>query len=308
MIRVTMIVENIDVIIQLFPYLRLYTADDESGPFTHLAYIALEPGQTTYIYDDVSGTPDTWYATSYYSTSTESELSDPVQGTTPELYHWPVYPEEFEFEWDEQKIIRKIRRLIGDFKSLKRLYINEETGCIPNESCAHIHQDSKTLDLGEKGWPVYVSIQHFSDDAEEWITSSKSDPSDPIVQGYQYLTFSGALNSGTRSDIIDVWYYSFTFSDREVYEAYGDSMIPAGLTSSTVTQDHLVLVAAIDLLENLTSDDMINDGAEVRDDNSTYNPSPGLLERDKTIKRLKTRLDELVKQYLMSGITGVLID
>jgi hypothetical protein len=131
---------------------------------------------------------------------------------------------------------------------------------------------------------------------------------DPTVQGYQYLTFSGTLVSGSQTKIIEIWHHTFKFSDRQIYEAYGDTLIPAGLTATSVTQDHLILQAAIDLLENMTSEDMVDDGAVIRDDQTLYDPSPGLSERDKTIKRLQKRLDALVKQYIFYGIEGILID
>ena len=129
---------------------------------------------------------------------------------------------------------------------------------------------------------------------------------EPIVQGYQYLTFSGTLDES--SDTLDIWYYTFKFSDVEVHEAYEDTLVPAGLTSSTVAQDHLILQAAIDLLENMTSEDMIEDGAVVRDDRSLYDPSPGLRERAATIERLKKMLDALIKQHMFDDLIGMLID
>ena len=134
---------------------------------------------------------------------------------------------------------------------------------------------------------------------------------DPIVQGYRYLTFSGTLNSGVQNDVINIWYHTFKFSDREVYEAYGDAMIPPLVPSDCVSQDHLMLQAAIDLLENMTAEDMIDDGAMIRDDMTLYDPSPGLRERDKLINRLRKQLDALVRECIKSsmlGLEGVLID
>lgn len=301
MIRLTIHVENIDTVIGVFSHIRLYSSTDETGDYTSFAFIELLPGVSTYTYDHLTGTEDVWYKSSYWSSLLESGLSDPTQGRAPALFHWATYPDEFTFDVEDKKIIRSIRRYIGDFPKMERLYIDDADAI-----CSSIHDDGKTIDLGMKGWPVYISIRQFSDDSEVLLNKNSED--DPIVQGYRYLTFSGTLNSGIRNDIIDIWFYNFKFSDREVYEAYGDSMIPPGLTSSTVTKDHLILQASIDLIENMTSEDMVDDGAIIRDDASAYDPSPGLRERDKTLKRLKGMLDQLIKQYMMSGITGVLVD
>lgn len=292
MIRLTILVDDIVNVIALFTHIRIYTSTEEDGTYTHLDYVALVSGQSTYYYDHAGGTEDTWYKSSYYNMSSglESSLSDAVQGITAELFHYPTYPNEIDFSSSEATIIRKIRRYIGDFKGLERLYIDEAG------FCNYVQDDNKTLDLSEKSWPVYVSVN----DVE------KTSSDDPVVQGYQYLTFSGTLDSS--SDTLDIWYYTFKFSDREIYQAFGDALIPAGLTSLTATEDHLVLQAAIDLLENMTSEDMVSDGAVVRDDRSLYDPSPGLRERAATIERLKKMLDSLVKQYMFGNLTGMLID
>ena len=292
MIRITITVVNIADAMALYTHIRLYSSEEEAGTYTHLAYVLLVAGVSVYTYDHIAGTLDTWYKCSYYnaSPSRESDQSDAVQGRRAELFYSPTYPPEFIFDNTDLNIIRKIRRFIGDFKGLKRLYIDEA------EFCNYIRDDNKTVDLAEKSWPVYILLNGVE----------KTSLLEPIVQGYQYCTFSGTLSEST--DTLDIWYYTFKFSDVEVYEAFGDSQIPPGLTSSTVTQDHLILVAAIDLLENMTSEDIISDGAVVRDDRSLYDPSPGLRERAATIERLKKMLDSLIKQYMFSDLTGMLID
>jgi len=294
MIQLTIYVDNISAVMQVFTHIRLYTSSSELSGYVHLDYIVLVAGKSVYEYTHVDGTSDTWYRSSYWSASQESSLSDPVQGAEPELFHYPIYSNELDFSSSEENIIRRIRRYIGDLKGLGRLYID---GSDEYTLSSALQPDEHTIDLGEKGWPVYISLNEVE----------KTFLSDPVVQGYQYLTFSGTLSE---DDVIDIWYYTFKFSDREVYEAYGDTMIPPGLTSSNVTQDHLILQASIDLLENMASADIIEDGAVIRDDQTVYDPSPGLAERDRTIKRLKAMLDDLIKQYKydMSGLAGVLID
>jgi len=306
MIRLTIQVADIDNVMLLYSYIRIYRSDARDGTYTHLAFVALVPNQSEYIYDDITGTPDYWYKSSYYRDETmESALSDPAQGVSPSLFMGATYPSEIDFDTEQSTIIRKIRRYIGDNKSLSRIYLED----CEDESCNYIHEDGKTLELDEKGWPVYVSLRVLSDSAAE----EKTELDDPTVQGYKFLTFSGTLKSATQCmySIIDIWYYTFKYSDREIYESYGDAMIPANVPTDRVTQDHLVLQASIDLLENMTSEDMTEDGASIRDDQSLYDPSPGLRERDKTIGRLKKMLDDLVKESLrgaMMSVTGVLID
>jgi len=306
MIRLTIRVTDIENVMLLYSYIRIYRSDARDGTYSHLAFVPLVPGQSEYIYDDITGTPDYWYKSSYYrDESMESALSDPAQGTAPTLYTGATYPNEIDFDTDQSTIIRKIRRYIGDFKGLSRIYLEDGE----DRSCNYISEDNKTLELDEKGWPVYISLHSLSSDT----TIEKTDLNDPVVQGYKYLTFSGTLMSGTQCvyDIINVWYYTFKYSDREVYEAYGDAMIPPNVPTDSVTQDHLILQASIDLLENMTSEDMTEDGATIRDDQSLYDPSPGLRERDKTIGRLKDILDALIDESIKNAIiaqTGVLID
>lgn len=297
MINLTIVVNNVDVYIAMaFTHVSVYTSTTEAGTYTHLVDIPLVAGRTMYSHEHAAGTDDTWYKSSIYDNINEVECcwSDPVKGISPALYHYATYPRECDYDGDDSIIIRKIRRLVGDLEGLNRLYID---GSDEYTLSSALQPDEYTVNLNEKGWPVHISLND----------TEKTNLNDPIVQGYQYLTFSGTLSE---NDVIDIWYYTFKFSNREIYEAYGDTMIPPGLTSSNVTQDHLVLQASIDLLENMTSADMVDDGARVVDDQSTYDPSPGLVERDRTIKRLRAMLDALIKQYRydMSGLAGVLID
>jgi hypothetical protein len=73
----------------------------------------------------------------------------------------------------------------------------------------------------------------------------------------------------------------------------------------------LMLQAAIDLLQNMYAEDVVDDGASIRDDMTLYDPSPGLRERDRLIGRLQKQLDGLIKECIKSsmlGLAGVLID
>jgi len=294
MIQLTIYVADITTVMATFTHIRLYTSDEEAGTYTHLAYVPLVAGQSTYTYIDATGTSDTWYKSSYWATATESSLSTAVQGSCPELYHYPTYPAEVDFTSAEKVIIRKIRRYIGDFKGVDHLYISDT-----DYECSTLQDDGQTIDLEKTGWPVYITLND----------TEKTSLLDPVVQGYQYLTFSGTI--GVTDYPIDIWYYTFKFSDRQIYEAYSDAMLPAFVSSTCVTTAHLTLQAAIDLLESLTAEDMIDNGALVRDGLTTYDPSPGLEERNNLLDRLRKQLDGLVQECIKSGMLGlggVLID
>jgi len=305
MIKLTIQVSDIDTVIQIYNTIRIYTSDAKDGVYTFLDSVSLQPNVSTYEYLHLQGTSDIWYKSSYYNTTTgaESSLSSPTHGLSPSIFHNITYPSEYEFDADEEIIIRKIRRLVGDNKELEQLVVDKDALCDSDISCSHVLSDGKTVNLGDRGWPVCVAIGDLE------FTSL----SNPVVNGYQYLTFSGSLStlsSGCQNDLT-IWYYSFNFSDREIYEAYGDAMIPPMVPFSCVTKDHLILQASIDLLENLIKQEAMTDGASIRDDQTAYDPSPGLRERSALVDRLRKQLSALIKESLCScmlGLEGVLID
>ena len=174
MIKLTIEVADIATILLMYDTIKIYTSSTENGTYTYLASVPLQTGVSTYTYIHGQGTSDTWYRSTYFNTSNnaESSLSNAAQGDVPTLYHVVTYPPECDFSGSDETIIRKIRRLIGDLKNLSRLYECD------GELCSSIHDDEHTVDLGEKGWPVSVSV-----DGVEYTSLS-----DPVVQGYQYLT------------------------------------------------------------------------------------------------------------------------
>ena len=157
MINLTIEVADIAVVIAMYNQIKIYTSDAEDGTYTYLDSLSLLAGVSVYTYLHLTGTTDTWYKSSYYNTTTEVEsaLSNAARGSAPSLYHTVSYPQEYDFDADEEYIIRRIRRLIGDFKQLEHLY-SEGT-----EYCSSILEDGKTIDLGEKSWPVYLSLIHI---------------------------------------------------------------------------------------------------------------------------------------------------
>jgi len=282
MIKLTINVTDIAAVMLLYSHIRIYTSDSESGTYTYLDDVLLVADQSTYYYNHTAGTANTWYKVSYYNMTTEAEssLSDAVNGEYPVLYHTATYPEEYEFTATEKILIRKIRRYIGDLKGLDKMYMSSSD----SEFCSSIQNDGKTIEFG-KGWPVYISLNGVE----------KTSSSDPVIQGYMWASFSGTI--GDDNYPISMWYYTFKFSDVEIYRAYDDAQMPPYITSSNVNVDMMILQASIDLLESMWAEDSVEDGADLRDDQSLYSPRPGLSERSKIIDNLKKR-----------SVGGVLID
>lgn len=85
MIRLSISVTNIDLVLQTYDQIRIYTDTSEGGAFTTLLdTIDLIPEKSIYEYYDDTGTTATWYKTSYYHsvTTDESNKSTARQGGT----------------------------------------------------------------------------------------------------------------------------------------------------------------------------------------------------------------------------------
>lgn len=198
-----------------------------------------------------------------------------------------AYEQEIVLSVDEELIVSKIRILIGDKKKIIHDYMS---------TCkSRLSDDERTIEMQDTGWPKSIY----------WNGIEETSSSGVVVEGYQYLTFSGTISD---SDIIDMYQYTFRNSDITIKDAYAAAMIPSGLTSLTVTSDHLILQTSIDILEAGLWQDTIDAGARVREGDTTYDPSPGFSAREKAITRLRKRLDDLITQYLFSGQDGVLVD
>ena len=197
------------------------------------------------------------------------------------------YEIELELSSDDSIIIDKIRILVGDKKKVIHDYIS---------TCqSRVSDNDQTLEMKSKGWPKSIY----------WNGAEETSSSGVIVNGYRYLTFSGSITS---TDTIDMYYYSFRNSDTEIYDTYNKAMIPPGLTSTNVTSDHMILQTAIDILEAESWQSYNSEGVKLREGDTTFDPSPGFVAREKAIARLYKRLDDLITQYIMSGIEGVLVD
>lgn len=281
MVKLTIYVDDVNVVVAAgFTQCFIYRSDAEDGTYTSIHSFALSAGTSTYYYTDATGDATNWYKSRYYNPTTMiySSYSDAVQGEESELFNNVTYPQEAYFGTADETTIKKIRILIGDVIEVRREY---------QEECqSSVSEDRHTYELAQKGWPLYVSL------ADVEMTSS----SDPYVDGYRYLTFSGTIGE---TDSVDIWYSTFRWSDSEILDHYNNTMIPPGLTTTTVTTDHLIIQAAIDLLEAENWRDYIENGARIQDSDTEWDPSPGYRARESAIKRLQKRLDDLVKQYML---------
>lgn len=299
MIRLTVTVDDIATVIQVYDRIRYQRAEYDTGPFATVSGLGpttLLAGVNTYTETDDDGTSSHWYISQYYSTvtSNESSWSDPVLGDAGDLFYNPLYPPELNLGTSQQLTVARIRTLIGDPIGLRR-----EAG---ESESSSIHFDNKTYELEYKGWPASI---HMGGAAYNTST-------DPTINGYRYLRFnediSGTTISGGVEHGVDIWYYTFRWSDREVMDTYDNTPPPVPLTTANATAEIYMLACAYDLLSNETWENLNEDGASIRDEGSHYDPSPGLAKREDMLKRLKKRLDDAIKALQLTGITGVLLD
>ena len=299
MIRLNITVDDISTVIQVYDQIQIQRAATDTGTFATVSGVgpvSLSAGTTSYTVTDADGVATDWYKSRYYSTSTSnySSWSDPVLGESGDLFYNPLYPAEVSYGTSQQLTIKRIRTLIGDPVGLKR-----ESGI---EAEGSIHPYNKTYELEQKGWPASIHV----------ATAPYNETTNPTVNGYRYLRFDQAINDTTVSGGVeygvDVWYYSFRWSDREIMDTYDNTPPPVPLTTANATAEIYMLACAYDLLSNETWEDSIEDGAVITDEGSKYDPSPGLKNREAMLARLKKRLDDAIKARQLIGITGVLID
>lgn len=303
MILLNITVDNINTVLQVYDQIQLQRAATENGTYTTvsgLGPVTLLANVNAYTISDSTGQSSDWYISRYYNTvnSSASAWSDPVLGESGDLYYNPLFPTELIFGTSEQLVLDRIRILIGDPKG-----INREYGSAAESS---LHNDGKVYELDEKGWPAAVSM-----DGVQY-----TDTGNPTVNGYKFLKFDNYVDtpvttySGTRliEQGVDIWYYTFRWSDREIMEVYDNTPPPAPLTTETANADVYMLSCAYDLLSSETWEVISEDGAKIADEGTKYDPSPGILARRDLLDNLKKRLDDVVNSLALTGITGVLID
>lgn len=333
MISLTITVDDLTTVLSVFDsiQIRRYTGEDvPEGPIsnatadsdyvitsgtdtinnrTGVSDVLLSSTYTQYYFEDPYGAPSSWYISRYYNTTNDaaSGWSDPTPGYIADLHYDPQFPEEVDYTDDEQLIIDRIRLWTGDPKGIAREY--------GEDAMSSIHTDGRTYELDEKGWPIYITIGGYQ----------YTNISNPTVNGYKYLRFNcyidhvcttssgyeGDCGDTYCQDIVigpDIWYHTFRFSDKEIMTAYNSCPPPSPLTTTTANSEVYMLQTAIDLIRSELWEDSIEDGAEIKDEGSHYNPDPGLKIRRDLLKDLIKRRDDLVKALQLTGITGVLID
>ncbi len=330
MIGLTFTVENIDVVWQIYDQIEIIRYDKisinppdtpigqpsmlvdwavVSGTVDFPAPIDLEPTTTFYQTYDPVGEAEHWYSSRYYDSfsGSYSAWGTPILGGEGDLFHDPIYPSELTLTVDEQAIVDRLRIYIGDPKGLRR-----DSG---ETALTNIHPDGKTYELEEKGWPVYITVggQGFTD------------LFNPSVNGYRYLKFQELIDQICVSCYVvetvcneeitkmvelgvDIWYYTFRNSDKQLLAAYDSCPPPMGLTTDTATTQTFLLQTAIDLITRELLEDAVEDGAAIKDEGSSYNPEAGLKIRKELLDGLTKQLKDVVNSLMLKGITGVLID
>ena len=311
-IKLTVYVDDISSVLQVYNRIQIQRATDETMADAvlltdlgvvngNMSYITLITGVTSYVAVDSTGTYNHWYQSRYYSSTasgTYSGWSEPVKGSEPDLFYNPCRAKELDLSDDEQLVLDEIRRLIGD-----PLDVNREYG---EEAASSIHPDGMTYELDEKGWPLCITMG-----GEQY-----TDATDPTINGYRYLIFNELIDttlvvcSGSKGYEygVDIWYYTFRHSDREIMDAYDSCPVPPGLTSNNATNQAYVLYTAIRLLQQENWHDAIEDGATIRDEGSLYDPMPGFRFREALLDDLKKQLDDLVKSLMLRGIEGIRVE
>lgn len=262
-----------------------------------------------YYFTDPGGFAEDWYTSRYFNDNdgSTSGWSDPIQGDPGDLYYNPQFPPEISYGSADQLIINRIRLYIGDPIGLRREY--------GEEALSSIHMDGKTYEMDETGWPAYVNMGGV-----QYTTTDN-----PSVNGYRFLRFKNFIddvcttcsgyvgNCGEDvfkevSNGVDIWYYTFRLSDRQIMAAYDSCPPPSPLTTETANSEVYMVQTAIDLLRGELWEDATEDGAAIRDEGTSYDPAAGLQVRKALLADLVKRRDDLVKALQLTGITGVRVD
>lgn len=285
--------------ISLIEYSTLSGVDSISN-ISDISEIRLLSQYSQYYFIDPDGNADDWYISRYYSSinGSSSGWVGPILGEPGDLFYSPYYPPEVEYGTGDQRTINRIRLLIGD-----PININREYG---EEAESSIHPDGRTYELDEKGWPAFVNMN-----GTQYIETSN-----PTVNGYKFLRFADYIDdpitvySGGRQiqQGVDIWYYTFRWSDREIMDAYNNTPPPPPLNTTNANSEVYMLACAYDLLMSETWEAISEDGAKIVDDVTSYDPTPGLKTRADMLAGLRKRLDDAIKSLRLIGITGVLID
>jgi len=204
-----------------------------------------------------------------------------------------TYPREQNYSATASGYIAKIRYYLGDIKEVKRDYVN---------SCySGVMGDSYTYILENKGWPLKVTLID-----SDGIPTEFTALTNPVVQGYQYVTFSGAANQITLETTLDLWYESFQYSDSEIYSVYTTVDVPF-VPAALETIEMVLVASALELAEAGYYAFTTEAAIRVRDGDTEYDPRPAIQAYQFKIDWLKKKLEDLTKRD-MSRIEGVRVE
>jgi hypothetical protein len=285
-----------------YDQLKIYRSSRKDTDYSEITAAATRPSLNArsqrYLYEDAFGTADSWYKWSFYisGTAAESSLSDPIRGTVSgSYYRGRSYPAEIDMSQSEQDTVFRIRSYTGDKKETNRDYISSST------SYDNVSTDGKTVELDNaKGWPLSICVDG----------AYYNDITDPVVNGYQFVTFSGTTIS-TISGSADIWYEHFRFSDREILDFYSVTEAPSFVPSDQITPEMAEVQTAISILEHELRNFMVTSASKIDIfEEIAIDPSAGLKARQDDLDRLRNRLKDIVKATISNNLSlyGVRVD
>lgn len=292
----------------LFDQLLIFRADSANGPFSTITTITLD-GSGSYSFLDTGTTPGKYYKAHYFHSTTlvTSVFSELAQETGIfSEYTVPLttatYPPEIALSEQDREIVESIRITLGDIGTIERDYYDSSDTQSKFACSSQISADEKTWELVEwKGWPQRVLINSVE----------KTSITDPQIIGYRFLTFSGT--GATITGTLDVFYNSFRFADREVllvYDRASNLLVSCGLTAGQVTTEMRIMQAAILLLEGELRQSQ-EKAVSIRDGDTTYDNTRGVMSRTQDLSDLKQKIRELIECARIAasyGLGGVRID
>lgn len=305
---ITISVEAPTSVAAVFDELHIFRSISANGPFTTLEIISLT-GILSYTSTDLLGGAQFYYKAQYFNTGTlvTSAFSSLAQETGDfDSFTNPTstatYPAEIALSVQDREIVESIRITIGDLGLVERDYFDIDNTESQMSCAAQVSADKKTWELiNFKGWPDKVTING----------EAKTTATDPIVQGYRFLTFSGAEACITGT--LDIFYTHFRFADREILLVYDRSvnlLVSCGLTSTQITTEMRIMQASILLLEGELRDSQ-QSAVRVRDGTTEYDNTSIVRSRTEDLADIKMKIRELIECARINasyGLEGVRVD
>ncbi len=304
----TIAVRSVTQVEAVFDQLLIFRADSANGPFSTISTTTLN-GSSTYSFLDTGTSPGRYYKAQYFNSTTmvSSVFSELAQETGIfSEYTVPTttatYPPEIALSEQDREIVESIRLTLGDIGTIERDFYDSSDTQSQFACSSQISSDEKTWELVEwKGWPQRVVINSVE----------KTSITDPQVLGYRFLTFSGS--SACITGTLDVFYNAFRFSDREILLAYdraGNLLVSCGLSAGQITTEMLIMQAAILLLEGELRQSQ-EKAVSIRDGDTTYDNTRGVMSRTQDLSDLKQKIRELIECARINasyGLEGVRLD